>query len=154
MSQLLDHFERLVVISLPERAERRARLQTHLTKTHLAKPDELKWVEAVDGRKENIPSWWQSGAGAWGCRLSHLKVLRQAQQDQLENILILEDDVVFHPRSPDWLASVMPHLPTDWGQFFLGGEYHKAPSKTKSPLLVESHGITRTHCKYLQRTYS
>lgn len=145
MSRLLDHFERIAIISLPQREDRRSRLMNNLAQTDLATPEDLTWMEAVDGRNESIPSWWDAGVGAWGCRLSHLNVLRQARKDQLENILILEDDVVFHPRAAQWLEAVMEVLPSDWGQFFLGGQYSDTPKATASPLLVESNGIVRTH---------
>ncbi|WP_172683368.1 glycosyltransferase family 25 protein, partial [Verrucomicrobium spinosum] len=35
--------------------------------------------------------------GAWGCLLSHARVLAEAIADGIENVLILEDDVVFQP---------------------------------------------------------
>lgn len=145
MSRLLDHFDRIAIISLPEREERRRRLLTNLTATGLAAPEDLTWVEAVDGRKEKLPSWWKQGPGAWGCRFSQLKILKEAQQDQLDSILILEDDAVFHPRASQWLQEVMPALQNDWGQFFLGGEFYNEPTPTANPLLVEGDGITRTH---------
>lgn len=152
MSRLTQHFERIAVISLPEREERRIRLQKNLLETKLAQPGELHWVEAIDGRRENIPAWWKSGAGAWGCRLTHLRVLRQAQEQNLESVLILEDDVVFHPRSHDWLSALMPHLPEDWGQLYLGGEYSESPLETQSPLILQSQGIVRTHAYAVHHT--
>ncbi|MGJ8726227.1 MAG: glycosyltransferase family 25 protein [Roseibacillus sp.] len=152
MSPLLDHFERIAVISLPEREDRRSRLVKNLTAHQLATPDDLTWVEGVDGRKSPPPSWWTQGPGAWGCRFSHLNVIQQAHQDKLDSVLILEDDVTFHPRASEWLDTLMPVLPDDWGQFFLGGEFLNKPKPANTPLLLKSNGIGRTHAYAVRGT--
>ena len=151
MTTLRDHFDRIAIISLPERRERRERLLKNLTSTGLATPEDLTWVEAVDGRKENLPAWWQEGAGAWGCRHSQLKVLRDAQKDGLNSVLILEDDAVFHSRSSEWLTDVMAALPEDWDQFFLGGQFTEPPKASAHPLILIGNGITRTHAYAVHR---
>ena len=33
--------------------------------------------------------------GEVGCLMSHLNILKQAKQEQLSNVLIMEDDLVF-----------------------------------------------------------
>ena len=145
MSALRNHFDRVVVISLLEREDRRTRLLKNLSDCNLANADDLTWLEAVDGRAAALPDWWKAGAGAWGCRFSQLRVLQDAQRDSLENILILEDDAVFHPRTREWLDEIMPMIPADWGQFFLGGQHMKPPVRTTNPKLLEGRCITRTH---------
>ena len=145
MSHLRDHFDRIAIISLPEREERRVRLRKNLFETNLATAEDLTWVEAVNGRESTIPDWWHAGAGAWGCRFSQLKVLKEAQRDGLQSVLILEDDATFHPRSREWLTSVMRDLPADWEQLFLGGEYMAKPEPTASPFVLKGNGIARTH---------
>lgn len=142
---LKKHFDRIVVISLPVRANRRERLMHNLISCGLAEEKDITWFEAVDGRKEKIPSWWKQGAGAWGCRFSQLKVIEEAQTDGLSNVLILEDDAVFHPRAAEWLEKLMPEIPDDWGQFFLGGEHLHKPVLTENPKFFQGSWITRTH---------
>ncbi|MGJ8696768.1 MAG: glycosyltransferase family 25 protein [Verrucomicrobiaceae bacterium] len=145
MSRLLDHFDRVAVISLPGREERRERLWGNLKETGLAREGELTWVEAVDGRLELPPEWWQAGKGAWGCRESHLKVVREAQRDGLESVLILEDDVVFHRESGRFLSTIVSLLPDDWDLFYLGGQHGEKPVPGEDPRLVKGRKITRTH---------
>ncbi|YCM42038.1 glycosyltransferase family 25 protein [Verrucomicrobiaceae bacterium 227] len=151
MATLPQHFDRIVVISLPERSDRRARLIQNLGDCHLATSDDLTWLDAVDGHKAERPSWWQSGAGAWGCRFSQLKALQEAQRDGLENVLILEDDAIFHRRTNEWLEEIMPILPDDWGQLFLGGQHMQPSEKTDQPKLILGRCITRTHAYAVHR---
>jgi len=151
MSKLLNHFDRVVVISLPPRTDRRERLLANLTECGLAQENDITWFDAVDGSQAEIPDWWKSGPGAWGCRFSQLEVIEQAQRDGLENVLIIEDDAVFHPRAGEWLDSTMPLLPDDWGQFFLGGQHLAPPIKTDEPKIVKGRSITRTHAYAVHR---
>jgi hypothetical protein len=140
-----DHFDRIAVISLPQRSDRRERLTTNLRQRGLAEDSDLTWVDAVDGHQATLPTWWQAGPGAWGCRASQLAVLESAQRDGLETVLILEDDAHFHQRSQEWLAMIMPLVPGDWDFLFLGGQHMAEPRRTHDPRLLKGTAITRTH---------
>ncbi len=132
MSAFLKHFSSIIVISLPSRDDRRQKLLANLTRHNLATEKDITWFDAIDGHKQTIPEWWKSGPGAWGCRLSHLHVIKHAQHNHLDNVLIIEDDAVFHPRSAEWLDVTMPLLPSDWAQFYLGGQHQAATIKTSN----------------------
>lgn len=151
MSLLRRYFDRIAVISLPSRSDRRDRVRAHLSESGLATAEDLTWVDAVDGRSAEIPAWWTSGPGAWGCRASHWQTIAAAQRDGIENLLILEDDVVFHPRTVEWLPQVHALLPGDWDLFFLGGQHLQAVVATGDPRLVRGTCITRTHAWALRR---
>jgi len=142
---LSEHFERIAVISLPQREDRRIKLTQNLTDCGLATEADLTWVEAIDGNKHQFPDWWLAGPGAWGCRASQLKTLREASKDKVHNLLILEDDAVFHRRANQWLDQSYPLLPDGWDLFFLGGQHLKPPSATHHSRLVQGKYITRTH---------
>jgi len=64
MTPLKQYFDRIAIISLPDHEDRRQQILTNLTTLGLATPEELTWVDAVDGRKAEIPSWWKAGHGA------------------------------------------------------------------------------------------
>jgi hypothetical protein len=151
MSVLSKLFERIAIISLPDRTDRRERLLAHLLESNLANSEDITWVDAVDGRKQKLPDWWKAGPGAWGCRASHWKTIAAAQRDCVERLLILEDDVVFHPRAAEWLPQVAALLPVDWDLFFLGGQHLQHPAPTEHPRLVKGKYITRTHAWAIQR---
>lgn len=151
LPSLKSYFDRIAVISLPQRSDRRARLRANLLQHGLATDSDLTWVEAVDGNLTPPPAWWQTGPGAWGCRASQLAVLESAQRDGLETVLILEDDAHFHHRSREWLEMVMPLVPDDWDFLFLGGQHIFEPKPTADPRLLKGTGITRTHAYAVHR---
>jgi len=92
---LQNFFERIYVINLPERADRRRAVIRELEDFGISPSSE---------KVEIFPAIRPTNAGAFpnigilGCCLSHLEVLRQAQKQRLSNVLILEDDVCFSKR--------------------------------------------------------
>lgn len=148
---LIRYFPRIAIISLPHCSDRRERLAANLRERGLAQASDLTWFEAVDGNAEPLPPWWKQGPGAWGCRASQLAVLRAAQRDGLESVLILEDDAHFHHRAAEWLSMLMPLLPDDWDFLYLGGQHMTAPTATGDPRLLRGTCITRTHAYAVHR---
>jgi hypothetical protein len=55
-----------------------------------------------------------------GCLLSHLSVIRKAQDDKVKQLLVLEDDAKFtiNPR-------ILKDPPKDWDILYLGGTVHR-----------------------------
>lgn len=90
--QLLDTFDRICIINLPERADRRRAVTREIQRLGVA----------VDGKRVRFfaatrpagPGDFPS-TGARGCFLSHLQVLREARADGVRRLLVLEDDVMF-----------------------------------------------------------
>ena len=144
---LRAHFDRVAVISLARRHDRRERLTLHLNSLALAGTQDITWQDAVDGNACNTPppAGWSAGPGAWGCVLSHLQALREALRDGIQRLLILEDDVVFSPCTARALPLLMQALPPDWGQLYLGGQHLCDPRPSHSPLLWQAGNINRTH---------
>jgi hypothetical protein len=149
MFSFSNHFSRAAVISLPFRGSRRARLRAHLKALNMA--DDLEWVEACNGAAMPLPQGWGAGAGAWGCLQSHLKVLRSAREQNLESILIMEDDVVFHPRAAEAIPAFLASVPAHWGQVYLGGQHLRPARPTASPLVVKPSNVNRSHAYAVSR---
>lgn len=78
-----------VVINLARRPDRLALFMTRWERLGL--DVELEVFEAVDGNEVPVPDYWAENAGAYGCYVSHLRVLREATGP----VLVLEDDAVF-----------------------------------------------------------
>ena len=76
----MDRVSKIVYINLPTRNDRRQEIEQELASHGLT----AERFEAI-----------QRHPGIVGCGLSHLAVLKQAQQNQNPNILILEDDFQF-----------------------------------------------------------
>ena len=84
--------------------------------------------DAIDGSDVKIRDEWiqclEKGSlittpGAYGCLLSHLQVIKNAKQNNYKNILILEDDVVFHKSFNDQLQKINC-IPADYSIIYLG----------------------------------
>lgn len=88
--------------------------------------------EATDGSGLISPTEWKHGPGAFGCLLSHLDVVRSARNDGAPAVLILEDDVIFHPDFCEEFEACASQLPHDWDAVYLGGIHLDDPAPISS----------------------
>ena len=152
--KLTDIFERVVVLNLPFRTDRRERLERHLQEMEIADPAKVRWERAVCGDWLKPSAWWGAGGGAWGCLFSHVRVVQDAVADKIEAYCVLEDDVVFHERSAEWLALFVGDLPSDWAQIYLGGQHRGAIEQVPGhPFVVRPLSVNRTHCFGLRSSH-
>jgi len=149
--KLKNYFDRVVLLNLKRRPDRLARTQKALRGCQWPfKQPEV--VEAVDGLLTTPRPLWKHGPGAWGCLQSHHRVLTQAMQDGVKNVLILEDDICFAENFRDGVEGFLRRVPDDWDQLMLGGQH---VNHTGDPILVKE-GIVRcadcerTHCYAIQ----
>jgi glycosyl transferase, family 25 len=104
---LLDHFPRILIISLPTRQDRRRRVVAELARIGSGLvPGKLDFFDGIRPTEAaGFPS-----IGARGCFLSHMGVLRQAADEGVSEVLVLEDDIVFNPdfarAAPDAFAKL------------------------------------------------
>lgn len=123
---LLDSFERIRIINLEFRVDRRREIAAELARLGLS----------IDGQRiafhpasrpadaKEFPS-----VGARGCFESHLAVLSDALEANASNVLILEDDCEFAPDAGRRLPAILAKLKsTDWSIFF-GGYALEAPTQ-------------------------
>lgn len=90
-SSLLNFFDKSYIINLPERIDRRRQMEEELKMLGFVEPSRVVFFPAIkpDDRGD-FPN-----LGARGCFLSHLAVLKEAQRENLNNVLIMEDDLLF-----------------------------------------------------------
>lgn len=143
----------LFIINLQYKPDRRERLTAHLLESGIIRdPADIHWVKAISGDWCRPPHWWRSGNGAWGCLMSHLRVVQDATMDGLESYMVLEDDAVFQPRAVEMLARLMREVPDDWDQIYLGGQHLKPVEPVAgSPFVVRANNVNRTHGFILRR---
>lgn len=109
---LLDCFERIYIVNLPERSDRRREMDQELRRIGLRVDDRRihYWRASRPDDAGAFPS-----RGARGCFLSHLAILNEAIDQRLNNVLVLEDDLSFDPR--------LLQVPADMAQRLTGGQW-------------------------------
>jgi GR25 family glycosyltransferase involved in LPS biosynthesis len=117
-------FPHKACINLDRDHESWARLQVALARHDIRG---VRRVSAVDGSRLELPATWRHSAGAYGCLLSHLQLVRDARKRGLPSLLILEDDVVFDPSFSVKFPEFVSGLPPDWDMVFLGALHREDP---------------------------
>jgi len=123
---LFDRFERIFIVSLPERKDRRREMTEQLKKVGLANDPRVQFFDAVRptdrGRFGSV--------GANGCFSSHLQIL---QKSAGSSVLILEDDCDFTD------AVRTASLPDDFDIFYGGYLEASDPSNLNDSNIIGSH---------------
>lgn len=131
---LTDRFERVRVINLEHRADRRAEMSEQLARIGLSW--DANGVARFPAVRPTEPGGFPS-IGARGCFMSHLGVLRESTGAR--SVLVFEDDLDFVPAIDQALPAALDALPPSWGIFYGGckvdlaageGPLTRAPAKT------------------------
>ncbi len=140
-ANLLDYFDRVVVINLARRPERLAQFRARFADWPFHTPERL---EAIDGSTAVVPQNWTHGPGAWGCRLSHRVAVATALEQGVSSLFVLEDDAMpaadFAAGAEAFLASV----PADWEVLMFGAQ-HLSPPTPVSPGVDRCAFVNRCH---------
>ena len=152
MKNLTDWFDRVYVINCAHRPDRLEETKRHLEETGMANNDWVHYYPAIIGDWTTCPADWGSGRGAWGCLRSHQRILEDVLHTRdgrhtltLNNVLVLEDDVIFKEDALEKLNEFMEDVPDDWGQIYLGGQHRRDKAQTRSPNVVIGGSVNRTH---------
>ncbi len=134
-------------INLGFREDRRADLEiefyTHGFDAERFPAVDARWLKRTG--KFSKPGWC---ALATSLRL----LIREAERRGAESVLILEDDVVFHPEFKKRLEEIK--LPRDWGIFYLGCQHVSrpdihGPGIVRCTRAVDMHAVA-VHAKYFR----
>lgn len=151
---LLDVFDRVYVINLPARKDRREEMKQQLR---------LVGASFADERVVLFPAVRPSDAGGFpsvgarGCFMSHLGVLKDArEQEKINNILILEDDCNFRKNIEKQSVRIAELFRSEGEILFYGGEVgirQSSPSAEDTGLveIPSERGIMGAHCIGLRR---
>jgi glycosyl transferase family 25 len=143
----LDYFDRVYIINLPYRVDRRKEMEDQFRKisvdNHHPKISFFPAVRPLDAGE--FPT-----IGARGCFSSHLAVLNDAQKNGYTKVLLLEDDVDF---SSDFLVQIEPVIEKlktkNWAIFY--GGYLNELSVTDMEPLDSSAGVMGGHFMAFQQ---
>lgn len=118
MTRLNDVFDRISIINLPERIDRRQEMAEELAKIGLSlNSDGIVIFPAIrPSDAGDFPS-----VGARGAYLSHLEVLRNARDSGIKRLLVLEDDLMFDARLESSLKMLSEKINSEaWDFLYLG----------------------------------
>jgi GR25 family glycosyltransferase involved in LPS biosynthesis len=146
---LLDNlFPHKICINLDRRADRWRRMQTEFARHGIA---EVRRFSACDGNALVLPPHWKHTAGAYGCLLSHVQVVRAARELAHESVLIFEDDAVLDPEFTTRFASFIGEVPADWDMLYFGALHKDEPVRVSDHVYRISKGNS-TYAYALKRT--
>lgn len=136
---LLGFADRIFVINLPERADRRREVRAQFTGAGWDPDDpEISYFDAV--KPDSLGEF--PSIGAHGCFMSHLGILQQASDHGLNAIAIFEDDLDFAGDFAERLGDVEAALAnTDW-KIFYGGYEAPTPPPAKGPVTPAGPEVT------------
>ncbi len=84
---------------------------------------------ACDGETITKPVGWTHSDGAYGCLISHVEVVREAQRSNAPSVLIFEDDTILDPEFQSKFASFSKEVPDDWDMLYFGALHKDEPAQ-------------------------
>jgi glycosyl transferase, family 25 len=148
---LFCYFDRIAIINLPERTDRLDSLRVELARVGLDINEPKVSIPAAP--KPSDANGFRS-RGVYGNLLSHLSILEDAQADNLESVLILEDDAIFRHSFDKMQGDIANSLKANhWDQLFLGHSISSGLPKAKSGLVRYSGDFFWAHCYAVHRRF-
>lgn len=142
----ISDFDKIYCINLPKRTDRKSECDIIFSNNKL----KVEYIEGIDGLTLNNTGFLKPGAA--GCCLSHKKIYQNIKKEKSwEKVLILEDDVEFHPDFKNLFKEYYKYVPNDWQILFFGGNHASSPIQINKYI----HRLTRTfttHCYAVKRS--
>jgi len=111
-------FSKIYCVNLDKRPNRWEQAKIEFEKHNL----EVERFSATDGCSIKIQS--NIPRGALGCSSSHMNIIKKAQDENLDKVLIFEDDVVFIENLQKRFEECYNELPENWDMFYFGGNHN------------------------------
>ncbi|HKE55886.1 MAG TPA: glycosyltransferase family 25 protein [Pyrinomonadaceae bacterium] len=119
-------FPHQVCINLDRRPDRWRQMQHKFAEQGI---NSVQRFPAVDGSNVTRPPTWAHTPGAYGCLLSHVQVVREAQALGVSSVLVFEDDVVFADQLEQKFSLCIDQVPSNWDILYLGAIHKEEPIK-------------------------
>ena len=131
-----EFFDKIYCINLDERTDRWGESLNEFKKLGITK---VERVSAVKHEKGTI-----------GCRESHLNIIKQSKSQNLKNILIFEDDLLFINNDLKLIEDSLTNLSNiEWDLFYLGATVD--PNVGKLTKVCEN--LVKTNFAYTTHAY-
>jgi glycosyl transferase family 25 len=143
---LADYFQRIYIINLRHRTDRKREMEAQLKKVGLSLDHpQIELFAAI--RPDNANGF--PSIGAKGCFMSHLSILKDAQKRGLDNVLIIEDDLDFVADFNSRIDNAMHELNQHKWSIFYGGGRLQSPieftANSELAIIPNSVSIQTTH---------
>jgi glycosyl transferase family 25 len=150
-SKLDKFFDQIFCINLDSRPDRWALASKQFSRFGLSKS--VMRIAGIDLRSdpklqehEHLQKGKYSFLANFGCILSHRRIIEQARQAGLRNILVFEDDVKFLDENCHMVGSTLTALKEiHWEIFYLGATYINKITMFGEHLVRAPHGALATH---------
>lgn len=137
---VLEYFQQIYVINLPNRRDRRVEMAEQLEKIGLSFDSPA--VRLFAAFRPDDPDGFPN-IGARGCFMSHLGVLQDARERKFERILIFEDDLNFSPDFTARIDRVIAELEqVDWSVFYGGYAMSDPPQPNGNGAIAQAEAPT------------
>jgi len=141
------YFNDIFCINLDNRPNRWEDVQEEFNKFNLTG---VTRFSAVDGK--TLPKPHALLDGELGVLESNLKLVKYANENNLPNFLMLEDDVVFSDEVNN-LDKYMSNIPDDWDMIYFGGNHkYSHPPKQINETTLKLHYTVAIHCVAIKST--
>jgi len=151
--QLIDYIDRLYIINLPERIDRYEALKRELLTLGIDIAGERVRIPQAPRPQDKNDFF---SRGVYGNFLSHLGILEEALQDNLETVWVLEDDAIFSHRlrKKFFQDEISKQLATtNWDLCYIGHSLKKQELAAYPKGLVESSlSFIWAHCYIVNRS--
>lgn len=114
----MQQFDKKYCLNLEHRTDRKQSAEVEFENHGITG---VEFVKAVDGSKLGLVSIYkQISPGALGAFKSHLNILKNAYNSNVNSVLIFEDDVRMEEGFDEYFEEQMKHVPDDWDFLYLG----------------------------------
>jgi len=146
MSILNKYFDKIYYINLERRKDRNQECIDELKKYNII----AERFNAING-ESIIKSNWVHSLGAIGCLESHLQIIKNAKENKYNNILILEDDVIFDDNIEGIFENYYKQLDKNWDILYLSGNHNQHEGNL---LNMVSDNIIKCYLTYTTHSYA
>lgn len=112
--------------------------------------DKAMMPAAIETKRPSATVRGYSSAGRYALALTQRLAIRQARLRGAEAVLLLEDDVVFHPNFRALIREI--ELPDDWGIVFFGCQHFEEPIPCAPGIVRVKHAVD-THAVAIRKPY-
>jgi GR25 family glycosyltransferase involved in LPS biosynthesis len=149
MKILNEVFDKVMVLTTPHFQQRMKNMEERLDGC------EYEFFYGTYGGDIDVEKYRKLGSrltrGQLACALSHYQICEKIVNENLDNVLILEDDCVFHPEVNN-IAEYYSQLPNDYGIFFLGYDCHSFNHYSSLLTQVSGGNVGYTHSMNMRRS--